>query len=201
MAFPLAAIPAIIQGATALSQLAGGANKRPVRPEYEIPDSAKQSLALSKAMATSPYSPGYSQAKDEIGIATANRVRNAAQYGNAQESLAAISGQESADLRRLAAGNEQYKERALNQYGDALNQYASYEDQEFQLNELAPYMDEFMEGRHMTGAGIENIFGATDKLAQIPFSKKTKGTGSTMNLDKLKNAISIVTSYNKIPTM
>lgn len=167
MPFPLAAIPAIIQGVTSISQLIGGAAKKANRPQYEISDSAKQSLALAQSQATDPYMPGYSQAKTNIDLSAANKIAAAAKYGNAQESLSGIMGQEGAMLRDLGARNEAIQKQNLQNYQGALSDYSQLEDQKWALNKLDPYKDAAAEKRDMVGAGIENLFGSTDKLAQL----------------------------------
>lgn len=178
---PLPLLPAAIQGGLALAQLAGGALKKSQRPEYKIPDSLKQSLALSKIRAMDPNMAGYGEAKTNIDLSTANTIQAATQSGNAQESLAAIMGQESTSLRNLAAQNEASQRADVQDYGRELSEYSRYEDMKFQLNELDPYKDAAQEKRDIVGAGIENLFGAADKFSPFlnrgmpkSFSNKVK---------------------------
>ena len=202
MPIPFAAIPAAIQLATSIGQFAGGLARRVDRPQYEISDSAKQALALSRAKATTPYMPGYSQAKTNIDLATANKIKAAGQYGNAQESLAGIAGQEASMIRNINARNEAFRDKSINEYGSELNRMAQREDMEFKLNKLDPYKDQFQEGRDMTGAGIENLFGGFDKLGQLDNIGAFAGgsSESTYDMDKIKNAIGLLSSF-KMPGM
>lgn len=183
----IAAAPAIIQGVSGIAQLLSGAGKKAKRPEYEIPDSVKQSLALSKMQATSPYMAGYSKAKTNIDLSTANKVAAAGQYGNAQESLSGIMGQEASSLRNLDAANEEAQRKDVLNYQKSLKEYGSYEDLEFKLNKLDPYKDAAAEQRDIFGAGMENLFGAADKGGMLSglMGGKSGGSGSGGGLGSL----------------
>jgi hypothetical protein len=165
MPIPTALLPGIIQGVTAIGQLGVGAMMKADRPEYEIADSAKNSLALARAKFQSPFTAGYSQAKKNIDLATANKIQAAGQYGNAQESLAGIMGQEGKMLRDLSTQDAMQRERDLQNYQGELSEMAKLEEAQFFINEFGPYQDKFNEKRHMVGAGLENLYGATDTYA------------------------------------
>ena len=49
---------------------------------------------------------------------------------------------------------------------------ADYKDQQFQMNEFAPYAQAYQEGRQMTGAGFENIYGALSGIANITMANQ-----------------------------
>lgn len=144
---------------TGAAQLIGGLIKKAKakRPEYEIPAEAFQQLALAKLKAQDPYAPGYTQAAEQLGATTSNAIDIAAQSGNLSESLSSIVAQQALGSRNLQAQNIQQQANDQQLLMKSLEQMAKYQDQEFNLNELAPYSDMYNESREMIGAGLENL--------------------------------------------
>jgi len=132
------------------------------RPDYEIPDSAKTALALAKAKVMDPNMPGYSQAKDDIGLIAANTIKSAQEGGSAMEALSSIQANALAANRDLAVTNAQDQSNDILNLERALGAFAQYEDQEFQMDEFAPFADRAREGRDIVGAGVENLFKGLD---------------------------------------
>lgn len=177
-----ALIPVILQAGAGAAQLIGGSgslfgNKR---PEYEIPDALKQTLALAKIRASDPYAPGYSQAKSNVDLSTANLI-NAAP--NKQESLGMIAGAQNAAYRDLAEMNAQSQYQDEMNLQQALGDYAKAEDLAFQMNEFGPYADRAQEGRNVVGAGLENLFTAADQYAMIGEDGKPKAKQTNQPLN------------------
>ncbi len=163
------ALPAIIQGVAGISQLLGGAigSLSAKRPEYEIPDALKQSLALAKINFQDPNMPGYTQAKEAIDLQTANLIRGAQESGNATQSIQQIA--EAArlgmsDLARMNAESQNLDQDKLNQ---VLGQVAQAENMQFQINEFGKFQDQSQRFADIFGAGLENVFGAADKNALL----------------------------------
>lgn len=167
MPLPLAAIPAIIQGGTGLMQIIGSLGTKAQRPKYEIPSALRSALGVAQMMASNPNVEGYAQAVDQINTTTANMVAGAQQAGNAQESIASIAAAQGGQLRELAQMNEQGQRQDLQQLQQMLQVYSQAQDQEFQMNEFAPYADKAQEKRDVFGAGLENIMGAGSSYALL----------------------------------
>lgn len=165
-------IAMLLQAAAGTSQLAGGAfslfdNER---PERDIPDSLRQSMALAKIRFSDPYMAGYSEAKEGIDLATANALSAAQEGGAIQESAAGIAGQQNTAMRELAAANEADQDRDFDELQRMLQVMSQQEDMQFQMNEFAPFADRAQEGRDMVGAGFENIYGALDDFGLYSMS-------------------------------
>lgn len=163
------ALPAIIQGVAGIGQLLGGAigTMGTKRPEYEIPDALKQSLALAKINFQDPNMPGYTQAKEVIDLQTANLIRGAQEAGNAQQSIQQIAEAArigSSDLARMNAEDQRRDQSELNQ---VLGKVAEAEDMQFQINEFGKFQDQSQRFADIFGAGLENVFGAADKGAML----------------------------------
>lgn len=163
------ALPAIIQGVAGIGQLLGGAigTMGTKRPEYEIPDALKQSLALAKINFQDPNMPGYTQAKEVIDLQTANLIRGAQESGNAQQSIQQIAEAArlgSSDLARMNAEDQRRDQDQLNQI---LGKVAEAEDMQFQINEFGKFQDQSQRFADIFGAGLENVFGAADKGAML----------------------------------
>lgn len=167
MPLPVAAIPALIQGGTGLLQLIGSLGSNPQRPKYEIPSALRSALGVAQMMASNPNIEGYSQAVDQINTTTANMVAGAQQAGNAQESIASIAAAQGGQVRDLAQMNEQGQRQDLQGLQQMLQVYSQAQDQEFQMNEFAPYADKAQEKRDVFGAGLENIMGGASSFALL----------------------------------
>lgn len=167
MALPLAAIPAIIQGATGLGQLVGSLATKAERPKYEIPSALRSALAVAQTMVSDPKMAGYDLAAEQMNLATANMISAAQQGGAAQESVASIAAAQGGQLRDLAAMNEQSQRQDIQNLQGMLQAYAQAQDTEFQMNEFAPFMDKYQQKRDVFGAGLENIMGSGSSFALL----------------------------------
>ena len=159
MPLPAFAIPSIIAGVTGAGQVLGGlfgalGNKR---PEYEIPESLRQSVALARLKVQDPNAPGYSQAREQLDLTAANALYAAQQSGGAQIGLGEVVGQTEAGARHLQQMNVEDQARDVERYQSSLGELAQAEDVQFQMNEFAPYAQRAQESRDVFGAGLENI--------------------------------------------
>ncbi len=173
----IGALPALQLGLGAAQLIGGFLKQSGRRPTYEIPDSVRQALALSRIRASDPYMPGYQQAKDQIDLVTSNAIRGAQESGSAQQSLPGIVGALQRENRNLGMENALSQERDMQGLQQLLMNYGNYEDQEFQMNEFAPYLEREQEGRDMFGAGLENLFGGLNMSEVL----KMYGAGGGQN--------------------
>ena len=172
MAFPLmalAAVPAIFQGITGLIQNRRGreglANLE--RPEYKIPDDINAMLTMAAQRYSDPYTTGEVNAMRNIGLSGANALQAGRDSGNIGGIVPAVAAQQSAAYNRLAEQVDANKERQQAALTDMLGVRAKYKDQEWQMNQFAPYSDKYQEFRQMVGGGEQNIFGALNNLSGI----------------------------------
>jgi hypothetical protein len=180
MAIPLAALPAIVQGAGSLAQLVGGAASLvgQERPEYEMPEGLRQSFALARARVTDPYMTGYGKALDNLNLSAVNAMKAASQTGGGAESIASVHGAMNQGANQLAIANEESQDRDYQHLDQVLGAVAQDEQLQFQMNEFAPYAQRQQEGRDIVGAGFENLFGAADKFGLMSLAEKY-GQGGT----------------------
>lgn len=159
-------IPAFIPAAVGAAQLIGGVIGRFAgkRPKREIPQSAREALAISKLQAASPYAPGYGQAREGIEVATANALAAAQASGNPAAAVQGIVGQQQAASRELTAQNLQYQAGAQQRLQGALGAMAEEEDRQFQINEFAPYADRARLSEDLIGAGVTNLNDSANML-------------------------------------
>ena len=78
-----------------------------------------------------------------------------------------MAAQQSAAYNRLAEQVDANKERQQAALTDMLGVRAKYKEQQWQMNEFAPYSDKYQEFRQMVGGGEQNIFGALNNLSGI----------------------------------
>jgi len=183
------AVMTLIQGLAGAGQMIGSMAKKAKRPEYQMPDALRQSLALAK-MNVGSRAPGYSQAVDQANLVTANQLGAVQNRTEAVQGIAGAQQAQMRDINRMDAESERQDQLNLQ---NTLSQVAQAQDQEFAANELAPYQDAAREKRDMFGAGMENIFGAL-KLAGV--------TGHNFGCNKKKKTgNSVMDVLNAIPSL
>jgi hypothetical protein len=132
------------------------------RPDYEIPESTRQALALAQAQYADPYMPGYERAEENIGLATSNAIRAAQEGGNARAGFQGAVAEAGAATRDLAARNEMAQQADSERLQRVLQVMAQAEDMEFQMDEFAPFADRQQMSADIIGAGLENYIGAAE---------------------------------------
>jgi hypothetical protein len=60
--------------------------------------------------------------------------------------------------------NASYRDSTEQQYMGALNTAGAYSDKEFEINQMAPYMQHMAAASAMRGAGMQNFMGGTQDL-------------------------------------
>ena len=130
------------------------------RPDYEIPDSARQALNLARIQAADPNMPGEQKAIERAGVSAANSARVAQESGNALEALPSIQGQYDATTQGILARSEADQQRDMSNLSNQLLDMAQYKDQEWQLNKFAPYAEKQQETRDLVGALSTNLSSA-----------------------------------------
>lgn len=188
---------AALQSGVALGQSIFGAIKgtNNKRPDYDIPESAKQALELAKINATGQM-PGYTQAKDQNNLTTANLISAGANNGNITQMLPAIAARASLNNRNLSTDNANYQAGARRELRGAYNQYGKYEDQEFQMNEFAPYAQKFQESRDMVGAGLQNFNTAISNYGMYQLSNSANMLSQENRAVAANNAGTVMDSAN-----
>ena len=137
------------------------------RPEYEIPDSARQALAQARILQADKNMPGEQKALEQVGISAANSVAAAREGGNVLEAISAIQGQRDRGTQGILARSEADQRADEERLIQQLGVMAQYEDQKFQMNEFAPYAERQQETRDIIGAMGQNA-------ANLLLSQQTK---------------------------
>lgn len=177
------AIAAIAAAIPALFSMAEGANQKSTarsklgqleanRPQYEIPQAAKNALALVQSQIGDM--PGTAVEQQRIDMTAANMVQAAMQTGNPLGALGAIQANQTAAGLNLATSNARFRTEASYRAADAMNQYAQYKDMEFQMNEYAPWKDQYQLYENMYGAGSKNVHSGLDSFSQIASAALSK---------------------------
>ena len=156
---PLSLIPVALGG---IQSLFGAFNSlKNKRPEYKLPPAVQQGLSLAEAQAASDM-PNYGQGKSDIQTSTGNAITAARESGNPLAAISQIQANENKGVNDLNVQNAGYKDGKQNQLRQALDHYADYQDEQFQLNAYAPYKEKRQLYNNMFGSGISNIVGGID---------------------------------------
>lgn len=135
------------------------------RPKYEISEEAK----LAKLLAQSQVGdmPGTAVQQERIDMTSANMVQAAMQSGNPLATLGAIQANQNAANLNLGVANAQHRIDSSKVAMGALGDYAKYKDLEFQMNEFAPWKDQYQLNENIYGASSKNSMQALDSLGSI----------------------------------
>lgn len=163
------AVAGIVKGVLGASQMIRGEEGLAGlnRPEYERPTEIGQMLALSRQEYADPAMPGQGAAQDRLDMQTQTGFNQAKISGNTMAAIASLNAQSQAGQQNLATASSQQRMQDLQAYKAALTQSAQYTDQEFQMNEFAPFADKSQEYRDMIGAGTKNVYGSLTDLGGI----------------------------------
>lgn len=163
------AIPGILSGIFGAAQMAQGQSEfrrlDANRPEYEIPEAARQALMLAQSMIGDM--PGTGVQQQRIDTSAANMIQSAFQAGNPLAALGSIQANENKANLDLQTQNATFRQTAMDRAREALGTYAQYKDMEFQMNEYAPWKDKMQRAENMFGAGSKNLFGGVDAVSQV----------------------------------
>lgn len=160
----IAGIPSLALGAYQAYQGYQLGQKK--RPEYEIPGAIKSMLGMSERMATEGL-PGEAAIRESITGSTsrgANLLERSAQGAQLLGGITDIVGSEQGQLTNLGVQSAQQKVLNQQRLQDALNTYAQYEDKQFEINELQPYLQAMQQAQALTSAGVQNVVGGLGGL-------------------------------------
>lgn len=136
-----------------LQQAADALN--PVRPTYQIPEEVRRMLESAQTMAGGDMA-GYGRSMGQIQGSTANQLAQARNYADSGTSMLqnlALAGEgERSAMANLNMQNAQFKQSGANALQQALMQMAGFQDQQFQFNEVEPYMQQEADKRAFTEA-------------------------------------------------
>lgn len=165
----LAAIPSLMQGVVGITQMIKG--KRTLdglqRPNYEIPSAVRQQLALSRQAFADPMMPGEARANSQIGASFSQGLRSARGTGNSMAGIAMMQANANNAYGNLATTSAQFQEQDRANLMSNLGTFAQYQDQQWQQNKFAPYMDKYNQAREQIGAGQQNTFSALNGLSSV----------------------------------
>lgn len=143
------------------------------RPKYQIPDQAKQ--ALSMALSQTGNMPGFTAQQERIDVSAANMIQNAVLSGNPLAALGSIQANQNKAGTDLTTRNAEYRITAADRATQALGTYAGYKDMQFQMNEFAPWKDQYQMNQNRFGAGSKNMYSGLDSISSIASAYLTKG--------------------------
>lgn len=168
-----ALIPYLVQGIAGMFQESEGTDlANTPRPDYKIPDEVNQSLAISKANFADQTMPGESRLRDQNNLAAQNALKALTEGGGSLSGISGIQAQQSKFAGDIQTKAAEYQRKDEQIYQQSLQTMADYKDQQFQMNEFAPYAQAYQEGRQMAGAGFENIYGALSGIANITMANQ-----------------------------
>ena len=169
MAFPLALIPALFQAGVGIKQMID-ANKELnnlERPIFETPEAVKQATALSKREFADPRFAGQAQLEAQVQQNASQALETAQRRGSGMQNVAGIVAASNQAAQDIGAEAARQQRGDLQNYQNMLQLMAGYKEKEFQMNEFAPYSDQYNEAREQRGAGQQNVFQSLDALAAI----------------------------------
>ena len=158
----------VLQGALGAIQMGVGLAKAraATRSQYVLPTAIEEQM--SEAQRLSYYGLPDEQKQeflDNIARSTAGAVRGASDRRGGLGAVATAAQQEQDAFKGLLSADAQARLNNIQRLQEVRSLYAQYEDKEFTLNELEPYMQEIAAAGALQGAGMQNIGGALNTLA------------------------------------
>lgn len=151
------------------------------RPKYQTPEEVLSSLSLIKQGFADPRMAGQGRLEDLTGLNQANTIQAGVQSGNPFAVLAASQGQADLTAQDIQTRAMQQQENERLNLAQALNTVAQFKDQEWQMNEFAPWRDKYQftlnEYRDKLGAGAKNTFEGLGSLGSSGMSFMSMGGG------------------------
>lgn len=192
----VSAIPALYKLFSGMSQKAEGkqglANLQ--RPIYKTPETVDRSLSLSQMAYADPYMSGEVVMRNRADQNAANAYQAASETSNPFAALAAIQAQANAAQQNIGMASAQQQRQDMSAYQRMLLTKANYLDQEWQMNEFAPFAEKSQEYRDMIGAGNKNTYGgltdissAVSNIARL-FTSNQGDDAITYDADAVKAA-------------
>jgi hypothetical protein len=155
------------------------------RPVYETPEAALNALSILQQQYADPNMPGQQVAMGRADQNFANVVSAGAQAGNPFAALVGAQSQADAANQNIMTQSASYQDQQRNQYLQGLQMMAGYQDQEWQMNQFAPWADasqfQLNEYRDFRQAGNRNIASGIDGLSTFALSMLAPGLGATPN--------------------
>jgi len=138
-----------------------------VRPDYDIPPEAMMYLENAQNMAQGD-SPGYSRSIDQAYGTTANTVDASRSIGSGSAMLQAIAQggvNQNRNFNDINAQNQQFKQNQFGSFQEALMKMSGYKDQQFDTNEMQPYLQKESDKRQFETAAMNQKQASRDSWA------------------------------------
>jgi hypothetical protein len=192
---PLMIIGALAGGASSVFQLIDGIKQRReanrlqervvaaegARPGYTRPEEAVRALTLAQQSYADPYMPGENRMLDRVSLSQNNALEAARLGGNPYASIGAAQGQADLANERIGIQSAQFRNEEENRLMNMLQMMGSYTDQEFQMNEFAPWADNYQrllnEQRDKAQGAGQNIFQGLEGIGGIGMNLMMGRTG------------------------
>lgn len=166
MALPVAAMlaPALLKaGLGAWQMFKGGQFAKEKRPEYEIPESAKQSLGIAESLATQRELPGQSILEDKMRSATAGGISRMAEVSDSPAAMlgniSKMVANENQAKNQLGVNAATYYQQNQRNLQGALDRFGQYELQKWNYDQAKPYDEAMHAAAMMREGGMQNIVG------------------------------------------
>ena len=142
-----------------------------VRPTYQIPESMREAMDTAERMSNR----GLDEQTRQNYLQGLTDTRAAAFQGLSDRkagigSVAGVQQREIAGQQQLAAMDNEQRMRNIAALQDMRMKMSSFEEREFDMNQMQPYEDRAAAASAMQGAGLQNIFGAAESYAKMEMS-------------------------------
>ena len=152
----------------------------PVRPTYQIPEEVRRMLESAQVQAGGDMA-GYGRAMGQIQGATANQLAQARNYADSGTSMLqnlALAGEgQRSGMADLNMQNQQFRQGNVNAMQKALMDMAGFQQEQFQFNEVEPYMQQESDKRAFQQAAMEQRMAKQDAWASVLDGAVNAGIG------------------------
>lgn len=166
-------------------------NRRPSRPQYEIPSAVRSYLTRRNVMANQDM-PGRDLIEDRIGANVANTIgdvnRAASSSGAALGAITNVNQRAQEAISDLGIQSAQYRQQQMDKAAEAQRYMADYQEKEWEYNKNLPYQRAMNEYTQKKQAGNANLWGGLEGIG----SSVLQGFGSMKRNEQIQSLIDAI---------
>lgn len=134
------------------------------RPEYEIPEEIRQNLTQAQLMALEGLPTEQKQEfVENIQRTMQTGLRGLQERGTGLAGITDLAQQQIDAFRQLFGADVAARQTAQKGLATARGTMAGFKEREFDINEMQPYIQDYLQAQATSGAGVQNIFGGVQQ--------------------------------------
>lgn len=137
------------------------------RPEYEIPEEIRQNLTQAQLMALEGLPTEQKQQfVENIQRTMQSGLRATRDRGLGLAGISGLAQQQTDAFRQLLGIDVSARQANQQQLATARGSLAGFKERAFDINEMQPYIQDYLQAQALVGSGTQNFFGGLQETQQ-----------------------------------